>query len=318
MRLKRLLLLLTGILAISFSTTITPASAQQTPNPYLALDELQEARTNVSDMNLVGMITWGGELSHPNYGKHEGFDVRTGRSWVWGYQFLSPSGSAGVTLLTFKYKEGDNRYAGSGIRGIEPDSLDLSGNFTNSDAFVEQLHKNRTFDEYSRKYPDVTPESIELRWQPDSIEQLPNSFPLDKPIWGIYYNTSADLPGDSTMICFVSSGQGETHCIRFEVSSVDDPSGQNGGVRLNVAPNPVNKTGVATLQIESDEPGLAPDDVSLYNMLGEQVIDLKDRLVPDGLGGFTANLNLVGLVSGSYVCRVVRGNRVHSIHIMVD
>lgn len=321
MRLERLLL--TGIFAIAFSMAATPASAQLL-NAFLALEELPRATTIAKDSIgdnaiLVGIAT-AGMIELGSFGTYEGFDAKTGKSSGWAYQFLIPSGEDGVAVGIAKFIIGDPLVFSE--RGndfdLEPDALDMSGNFTNSDEFVGQLHKNSTFIDYGKDYPDAIPEGIVLSWQPDAIEQLPNSFPLDKPIWGIFYNTNADVPDDSTMICFVSSGQGETHCIRFNVSSVDDPTGKNGGVRLSVAPNPVHKTGVATLRIESIEPGKTPDDVSLYNTLGEQVIDLKDRLVPDGQGGFTADFNLAGLVSGNYVCRVVRGNHVQSIQIIVD
>ena len=321
MRLERLLL--TGLLAIVFSATATPTSAQLLNN-FLALEELTRATAIAKDSIgenaiLVGIAT-AGMIELGSFGTYEGFDVKTGESSAWAYQFLTPSGDNGVAVGIAKFIIGDPLVfseLGNDF-DLEPDELDLSGSFTNSDEFVGQLVKNATFLAYAKDYPDAIPEGIVLSWQPDAIEQLPDGFPLDKPIWGIFYNTNADVPDDSTMICFVSSGQGETHCVRFDVSSVDDPSGSNGGVHLSVAPNPVHKTGIATLRIESPESSGIPDEVSLYNTLGQQVIDLKNRLVRDAQGGFTAEFNLAGLGSGNYVCRVVRGNHIQSIQVIID
>ena len=321
MRFERLLL--AGIFVIAFHAVVEPASAQLI-SKFLALEEVDRAteiaKDSIGENAIMVGIATAGMIELGNFGTYEGFDPSTGESTAWAYQFLNPSGTEGVGVGIAKFIIGDPLVLAE--RGndfdLDPDVLDMTGDYTNSDAFVEQLKKNATFQQYNQDYPDAIPEGIVLSWQPEALELLPENFPLDKPIWGIFYNTNADVPDDSTLICFVSSGDGETHCVRFDVSSVDDPTENHSGIYLSVAPNPAQKAGTVTMHIESLESGRVPYEVSLYNTLGQKVMDLNDRLLPDAQGGFVAEFSLDGLESGNYICRVVQGNNVRSTQFVVE
>ena len=321
MRSKQLLLTL-GFAAV-LSAAATPASAQLL-NKFLALEEVERAtaiaKDSIGDNALLVGIATAGVIDLGGFGTYDGFDPSTGESSAWAYQFLTPSGDDGVAVGVAKFIIGDPLVITEDGNDfdLEPDELNLSGNFANSDAFVAQLKKNDEFKKYSQEYPEAVPEGIVLSWQPDAADELPETFPKDMPIWGIFYNTNADIPDDSTLVCFVASGTGVSHCVRFNVSGIDDPVAGNSGLGLSVAPNPARRVGTARLTIASDAGTDQPTEVCLYNAIGQQVLDLKDRLIPDGSGGFEAEFNLAGLDAGSYICRVVRGNSVQSIQIIVD
>lgn len=315
------------LLALGFATVLsvaaTPASAQLL-NKFLALEEVERAtaiaKDSIGDNALLVGIATAGVIDLGGFGTFDGFDPSTGKSSAWAYQFLTPSGDEGVAVGVAKFIIGDPLVITEDGNDfdLEPDELDLSGNFANSDAFVAQLKNNEEFKKYGQEYPNAVPEGIVLSWQPEVTDELPETFPTDMPIWGIYYNTNADIPDDSTLVCFVASGTGVSHCVRFNVSGVDDPSAGNVGLGLSVAPNPARSVGTARLTIAPENGVVLPTEVGLYNSLGQKVLDLNDRLIPDGSGGFVAEFNLAGLGTGSYICRVVRGSSVQSIQIIVD
>lgn len=321
MQIKRLLLTAPILLGAAVIAS-TSAFAQGLTVPYLAKEKVAVATAAAkdsigNDAVLVGIAT-AGVIDLGTFGQYDGFNIEDGKSNAWGYQFLTPSGDDGVGVGVIQFLIADYIMGERGNDfGLEVRTLDLSGAYSNSDAFVIRLKQNSTFNDYMSDYPDAVPEGIVLTWQPDGEGFLPEEFPLDKPIWGIYFNTNAPTPDDSTMACYVASGTGESYCIRAEVSSVEGEDAAAGAVRLTVAPNPAREAGTATLHIGSQK-NASVQEVGLYDIVGRKVMDLTTTLVPDGVGGKKAVFGLGGLPAGSYVCRVVQGNSIQSVRLIVE
>lgn len=321
MRIKRLLLTAPALLgaAAIFSAS---AFAQQLTVPYLAKEKLSVATAAAKDSIgddavLVGIAT-AGEIDLGAFGVFEGFNMEDGKSSAWGYQYLTPSGDDGVAVgvvqfIIADYIEGER---GNDF-GLDARDLDLTGAYSNSDAFAEQLKQNNTFTQYLSDNPDAVPEGIVLTWQPDGQDFLPEEFPLDKPIWAIYFNTGDITPDATTMACYMASGTGETYCVRAEASSVEETGDASEAVRLTVAPNPAGTSAAAVVRIARSG-GESVSEAALYDMTGRRVADLTKALVPDGPEGLKAEINLNGLTAGTYVCRVVQGKTIRSVRLIVE
>lgn len=325
MRIERVLpafIALSGLLVLLISTS---ANAQiDVTIPYHSNEQIEVATGAAQDsldgdVLLVGIAT-AGEIDLGGFGVYKGFDLNDGTSNAWGYQFLTPSGEEGIALGVVQFIVGPPYIDGE--RGndfdLEVKPLDLTGAYANSDAFIARLKTNTTFDEYLDDYPDAVPEGVVLTWRPEGQDFLPEEFPIDKPIWGIYFNTNAPTPDDSTMACFVASGTGETHCVRADVSAVEDDAVESGSVRLTVAPNPVGESGTATLSIGLADGKQPVSEVGLYDIIGRKVLDLTGGTIPDGANGLKIELGIKDLPAGTYICRVVQGSTIRSIRVIVE
>ena len=299
-------------------------SAQGLLEQYLSQDELAYATDIATDSIgseavLVGIAAPGEvDLSELFPGLvAPGFEKNNGTSSAWGYLYMTPSrnDSIGVAVLrvalggkqAFAEREGDYDQ--------EPVALDLTGAYSGSDAFATRLRANAVFNKYHSDYPGEIPDAAVLAWRPlGAAEILSPSFPADKPIWGIYYpGNDDDIPA---MACFVATGTGQDTCVVIDFSSsIDADAITSAGI--TVQPNPASADNDIRIRISAAD-GRKPEQVSLYDVAGRELRDLSGMLQTDGRGEYVITLSLSGLTSGRYYCRVVSGESIRSIPVIVE
>ena len=118
------------------------------------------------------------------------------------------------------------------------------------------------------------------------------------------------------MACFVSSGNGEDTCIRYEVSTSVSGNEENAqGFTLSVQPNPVTTQNEAIVHIR----GAAElKRVGLYDVTGREVQNLTSFTEKEGNDEYTVVVEVSDLPSGHYFCRVVSGERLHTIPVIIE
>lgn len=271
-------LTLTAALAVATSAVgqaqlLTPYYSQDgvSPTTAMANDSLAD------DALLVGIATSGPVDLSEMTGlpiTAAGFNLDNGTSDIWAYQYLNSAGSDGIGIVLVKVPfVGNQLFAerGNGF-GLDAVALDLSGEYAASNRMVEQLQTNTIFQGYREEFPDSTASFVVLSWRPDGSEFLPTTFPADSPIWSLtFLGGEFDLP---EMACFVSSGTGETYCLRFS-SGVDDINGAGDAIR--VTPNFVTGGDLVSVTLTVSDATM-PEHLGLFDRSGREVLDLSSHI----------------------------------------
>lgn len=219
------------------------AAASQFTRNYFSQEEVdratQVARDSIGlDAGLVGIATTG-EIDLSDIGfptTIQGYREADGSSPAWGYLFSTPSGDDEIGVAVIKLAIGDPVTVTERESDFETGTrdLDLSGPYAGSDSLAVALQRNDIYRDHRTEFPQMPADAVVLAWEPNgSDEFLPVEFPKNLPIWSIFF--SPDELTDSSMVCFVSTGSGETFCRRFESTSVRGSSGTDEGLRLSGA-----------------------------------------------------------------------------------
>ncbi len=294
-----------GAITLAYTT----ASAQFI-EPYQSQDEIdaavQVAKDSIgADAILIGIATTGeidlAPVGLP--GTVDGFDSEDGSSSVWGYQFTNgdESRDVGVVVINFGILPQVIRTEEGNIYDVQGDELDLSGAFSDSDKFAEQLSANGVYQEFVGDYPDLVADAVVLAWEPDDADLfLPGDFPRNLPLWSIFYNTDAWGDGDSSLVCFTASGTGQTLCFRSSVSSVFSPSYRGTTTSLRLAENPVQSASNGVLSA-TIVPGVGRTlrTVQLVDLSGRSVAEIT--LSAQQQGERVVELPVSNLADGHYL-----------------
>ena len=324
---KRHRLLASVLLIIGFLLPGYTLSAQGLFKSYPSQDHVdfatQEAKDSIGpDAFLVGIATLG-EIDLSEIGFNNtvpGFSRDDGTSTVWAYLFMTPSGDHNIGVAVVEFLIGGPQ-ALALLDDIdmfvqEPDSLDLTGAHSGSNAFADQLQSNPTFIKYHDDYGDAIPDTVVLVWFPRGVNELPTAgFPDDKPIWAIYYG--GEELSDSSMACFVSSGNGMDTCIRGVSISVPMNETHANNLSLSIRPNPFTTQDEVVVQIRTVN-GTEPERIGLYDVKGREVRDLSSLIEIEGNSEYTVAVNVSDIPSGPYFCRVVSGESLHTIPLIVE
>lgn len=299
-----------SIRTLLFSSLLLPlftshAHAQFT---FTALDALTTA-TKAAEASLgeeADLMLIGAPGSFDFQGFPLRFDLESGKSMVWLYLFRGATSgelyALGVVRL-FTYQTLELGAIPLPIPGDFIGALDHSGEYADSDAMIDRLMTDATFQVYHSELPNAAPTLVTLTQliNVDSLN-LPNGFPIGQATWTLTFMGS----GDTTMTCFVASETGETFCQRIlgiptsvdeRVDERDDAGLQNG---LTVAPNPAR----GTVTITPGDASLERDArMVLVNMQGEIVVDLTASLRANGTR--FAELEAGVLPAGAYRCVLI-------------
>ena len=317
-----LLTLFFGAVALSLSVQ---TSSAQFLSPYLSQDEVvyatQAAKDSIgNDALLVGIAAPGEvDLSAIFPGVVEdGFNPSSGTSAVWGYLFMKPSRSDSIGVAVLKLSLGGLKQVYAEREGDydqDPVPLDLTGAYAGSDAFANQLQNNAIFTKYISDYPDEIPDAAVLSWRPEGAEFVGN-LPGDKPIWAIYY--PGDFDAIPPMACFTASGTGETVCLVIDEPTDGVKDAEESAVEsLTISPNPASAKDQVVIRVRpiGDQ---KPSEIALYDVAGREVRSLEGMAQPSGTGEYTITVDLAELPAGRYYCRVVAGEKISSVPLIVE
>ncbi len=305
--------------ALFLLTLSVPVATAQFATPYLAADEIERSTGVATDSigaeaRLVGIATTGEiDLSESGFPiVLDGFDAADGTSSAWGYLFTDATGDEQIGVGVVRFAIGDPFILADREGEFENGfvALDMSGEFAGSERFAAQVVADDVYKAHRADYPEMLADAIVFAWNPDGADEfLPDGFPRDLPIWSIFF--SPDALTDSSMVCFVASGTGQTVCLRFSTTGVDsDEHGQSG---MSLATNPVDRSaghdlrGTIELRTESEV------SFGLYSLDGRKIRGNREFVTEfaglDRVGSFA--LLVDGIAAGRYVvvCRDEIGSR---------
>jgi hypothetical protein len=319
-------------MAVVFGVMFSTHAEAQLISRYTSQQEIplatEVARDSVSPDAILIAIATAGEIDLSPVGlpgSVEGFSDQDGTSAVWAYQFASPGGEeegavvivkSGVFPTIAEYQEG-NDY---GVAAVE---LDLSGSFSGSDQFAARLRENPLYTAFRGDYPDMVADAIVFTWEPDEdLASIPTSFPDTHPIWAIFFNTESWEVGDSSLVCFVSSADGQSHCVRSNTTnSVSSASASTRLTTIEILGNVVSSRDQSSLTAVIDPVDtFAPLELGLYDLAGRKVFDLFSQLQTESRAGgpFTIEFSAAGLPSGEYFLSLVEQHGVTGARLIVE
>jgi len=265
------------------------AAATKKAQDTLAQDAILVGAGTVGDMEFSGI-----QLT---------FDLQTGNATVWVYLFYSPSLQKTMPIAVIKLFV---IYQAMGIGEIPlpiPDGLtkamDMAGQYLNSNQMVKRLETDTAYQRFRSELPGAKPSFLSVAELGD-FGDLPNDFPLTQPIWSVVFSGE----NDSTMTCFVGANTGSAFCRRISQPTTAVPgSGIPGSdMSLTVLPNPAH--GSLSVGVRLPDGKSLPTDarMGLYNLRGEQVLDLSPVLA--GSNGLPMTFPTSALPSGNYYVRL--------------
>lgn len=256
--------------------------------------------TLAKDAILVGV----GTVGNLNFsGINLTFDLQSGNATAWVYLFYSPSLQKSLPIAVIKLLV---IYQAVGIGEIPlpipdglTDTLDLNGQAANSNQMVKRLETDTAYQRFRQELPGAKPNFLSLAELGD-FSQLPVDFPLNQPIWSIFFTGEQD----STMSCFVGANTGNAFCRRVSLPTTAVPGSTIPGsdLSLTVLPNPANSSLSVGVRLPDGKSLPTDARMGLYNLRGEQVIDLTSTLA--GNNGLPLTFPTDALPSGSYYIRL--------------
>lgn len=317
-----------GIFGIVFSTD----AEAQLISRYASQQEValatEIARDSISPDAILIAVATAGEIDLAPVGlpgSVDGFSDQDGTSAVWAYQFTSPGGEEEGAVVVIKsaifgtitqFEEGN-------VYGVAPVELDLSGNFAGSDQFAARLRENSDYTAFRTDYPDMIADAIVLTWEPDEeLATIPTSFPQTHPFWAIFFNTESWEEGDSSLVCFVSSADGQSHCVRSGTTTgVPFTASATGGATVEIFGNVVSSRDYRSVNAKIN-PGenFSPTEFGLYDATGRMVLDLISQIPADSRTESTISIEIpvTGLPAGEYFLRLVDHVGVSSTRLIVE
>ena len=315
--------------SLVFAALAIPLQAQLLV-PYTSQAEIatatETARDSLGDdVELIAIATTGEiDLSPVGLsGTVSGFD-EDGESSVWGYQFTTADDSEqlGVAVINFPFGSPFIQTEGGNLYDVELRELDLSGNFSGSDAFANALSTTAAYETFMSDYPDAVADAVVLAWNPDDADLLlPSGFPRNLPLWSIYFNTTAFGSSDSGLVCFMATGTGQTICYRSDAPS-SAPHDERGteGESLSIAHDRslfVNGTRTGVI-VRLNLPSATRTSLILYNVAGEVVVDYSDLVPPGGSGSIEMTLQTSDLPGGRYFLHASTQDQSATVSLLVE
>ncbi len=292
-----------ALLALLMAAAAVEVRAQLPLTPFLSKEGIPSAKewaaTNVAaDAVVMNISTFG---YHSDSLSVDGLDMADGKAPVWIYAFYSPSlqttGVCAMTKVLVAYipvSAGEDTIPV--MPGVEP-KLDLTGSYAGSDKLVEAIKANDEYKAHILEHPEAAPTLVTLTNMPAGEEGIPMEFPVDKPVWTVVM--------DTTMVCLVATGTGETICQTLDVeipSSVSTDKEMKGAV-VTVVPNPTSGIARIGVTFPAGTRNVGGATVALYDGLGRRVADLTESFVRNDYR--SADFDASELPDGVYYCRIV-------------
>jgi hypothetical protein len=183
---------------------------------------------------------------------------------------------------------------------IEPGSLELDGQVNRAEILVLGVYGSGA-DTITRDLSDGASGTTYAMLHGASVAEVDED--------GVVQ--AVGLGGDTVVVTHYGKVGYVPVVVTGMASSVEENTGAIGASKrsneLSVSPNPV--TGIATVRHDLSEPGMVKLDV--VDMLGRVVHTEKDGL--QQRGPYTRMLDLSGLASGVYLCRLQSGEEIVSV-----
>lgn len=319
---------LAGIFGVALSTNAeAQLISRYTSQQEVALATEVAQDTVSADAILIAIATAGEiDLSPAGLpGSVAGFSDQDGTSAVWAYQFASPGGEeeGAVVVIKSGIFPTITQVEDGNVYGVAPVALDLSGSFSGSDQFAARLRENAVYTAFREDYPDMLADAIVFTWEPDEeLASIPATFPQTHPLWAIFFNTDSWEVGDSSLVCFVSSADGQSHCVRSNTTTSVPFSGSSTDVAtVEILGNVVSSRDRRSLtaQIHAGE-NFAPTELGLYDATGRRVLDLFSQIPAAGRTESTISIEIpvTGLPAGEYFLRLVDRAGVSGSRLIVE
>jgi len=270
------------------------AYAQLTP--YLSQEGVPTADTWAKDALPDDRILI--EISSFGGGGSSGLDLSSGTAPLWVYSYYSSSGSKLATVAVGStmglYEPLTSSIETVADAGDAP-MLDLSAAYSGSDRMVEAIRGDSAYNAYAALHPGGTTIAAYLTNVPSyGTEGLPEDFPLDKPVWTVAF--------DTTLVCLVATGTGETVCLDVDKLTSAVPAELIVSGSMDVVPNPTAGITRVALTLPPGMHDMRRASVELFDTFGRRLLDLTGSFVRSGYRA--AEFDASSLAPGVYYCRV--------------
>lgn len=227
------------------------------------------------------------------------FDMKTGRSPVWIYILgvEDASGNSATKLLAYIKVPilGLQQFplpadAVPGDIPFQPQDSIPTTLVMNSDAIVNKVNANATYQSFIKENPKAKSAFIVLFTSPFDIPETP--FTAGAPLWNFNFSDQADSLAPS-LSCFVHGVTGETICIDAPFTSINEENNNIAHASLKIHPIPQGMNGI--LQFSNNH-----TDQSVFVV----VSDLLGRTVFSSQSTDTSIMTLPLLPAGIYIARI--------------
>ncbi|MFN5175737.1 MAG: T9SS type A sorting domain-containing protein [Ignavibacteria bacterium] len=227
------------------------------------------------------------------------FDMKTGRSPVWIYILgvEDASGNSATKLLAYIKVPilGLQQFplpadAVPGDIPFQPQDSIPTALVMNSDAIVNKVNANATYQSFIKENPKAKSAFIVLFTSPFDIPETP--FTAGTPLWNFNFSDQADSLAPS-LSCFVHGVTGETICIDAPFTSINEENNNIAHASLKIHPIPQGMNGI--LQFSNNH-----TDQSVFVV----VSDLLGRTVFSSQSTDTSIMTLPLLPAGIYIARI--------------
>jgi len=239
------------------------------------------------------------------------FDMKTGRSPVWIYILgvEDASGNSATKLLAYiKFPIlGLQQFplpadAVPGDIPFQPQDSIPTALVMNSDAIVNKVNANATYQSFIKENPKAKSAFIVLFTSPFDIPETP--FTAGTPLWNFNFSDQADSLAPS-LSCFVHGVTGETICIDAPFTSINEENNNIAHASLKIHPIPQGMNGI--LQFSNNH-----TDQSVFVV----VSDLLGRTVFSSQSTDTSIMTLPLLPAGIYIARIQDASGISSLRFI--
>ena len=239
------------------------------------------------------------------------FDMKTGRSPVWIYILgvEDASGNSATKLLAYIKVPilGLQQFplpadAVPGDIPFQPQDSIPTALVLNSDAIVNKVNANATYQSFIKENPKAKSAFIVLFTSPFDIPETP--FTAGTPLWNFSFSDRADSLAPS-LSCFVHGVTGETICIDAPFTSINEENNNIAHASLKIHPIPQGMNGI--LQFSNNH-----TDQSVFVV----VSDLLGRTVFSSQSTDTSFMTLPLLPAGIYIARIQDASGISSLRFI--
>ncbi len=239
------------------------------------------------------------------------FDMKTGRSPVWIYILgvEDASGNSATKLLAYIKVPilGLQQFplppdAVPGDIPFQPQDSIPTALVLNSDAIVNKVNANATYQSFIKENPKAKSAFIVLFTSPFDIPETP--FTAGTPLWNFSFSDRADSLAPS-LSCFVHGVTGETICIDAPFTSINEENNNIAHASLKIHPIPQGMNGI--LQFSNNH-----TDQSVFVV----VSDLLGRTVFSSQSTDTSIMTLPLLPAGIYIARIQDASGISSLRFI--
>lgn len=239
------------------------------------------------------------------------FDMKTGRSPVWIYILgvEDASGNSATKLLAYIKVPilGLQQFplpadAVPGDIPFQPQDSIPTALVMNSDAIVNKVNANATYQSFIKENPKAKSAFIVLFTSPFDIPETP--FTAGTPLWNFNFSDQADSLAPS-LSCFVHGVTGETICIDAPFTSINEENNNIAHASLKIHPIPQGMNGI--LQFSNNH-----TDQSVFVV----VSDLLGRTVFSSQSTDTSIMTLPLLPAGIYIARIQDASGISSLRFI--